>query len=300
MKVPIRSDVKPEDDAPRCDRAPPGLPSERASLSRSFAFDSDPPATYNAGRYMPIELRIRGASMSRPVFLVLTPLALALGVSAFAADPPAAGAAAGAAGAGTGEATATGAPPSTGLTDAEKAAAAEGEFRRELLTTEQDVDKLKERTFRSKATLQLLKELVLEGSSLGSSVVLFHVNQMGSGYTVEEVRYFLDGKNVYAKNLLQGGTADARELEVYDQAVPAGTHNLQVLINLRGNGFGVFSYLQSYSFKLQSSYTFEVADGEQTTVRVIADEKGGLLKSFTDRPNVEYEASSARVKKGAE
>ena len=230
--------------------------------------------------------------MSRSSFLVLCPLALALGVSAFAADPPATG---------TGDAAPTTTPaPATGLTDAEKAAAAEGEFRRELLTAEQDVDKLKERTFRSKATLQLLKELVLEGSSLGSSVVLYHVNQMGSGYTVEEVRYFLDGKNVYAKNLLESGTADAKELEVYDQAVPAGTHNLQVLINLRGNGFGVFSYLQSYSFKLQSSYTFEVADGEQTTVRVIADEKGGLLKSFTDRPNVEYEASSERVKKGAE
>ncbi len=232
--------------------------------------------------------------MSRPTFLVLLPLALALGVSAFAADPPAATTAA----AGTADAPAAGAAP--GLTEVEKAEAAEGEFRRELLTVEQDVDKLKERTFRSKATLQLLKELVLEGSSLGSSVVLFHVNEMGSGYTVEEVRYFLDGKNVFAKNLLEGGTASPRELEVYDQAVPAGTHNLQVLINLRGNGFGVFSYLQSYSFKLQSSYTFDVADGEQTTVRVIADEKGGLLKSFTDRPNVEYETSSQRVKKGAE
>ena len=132
--------------------------------------------------------------MSRSSFLVLSPIALALGMSAFAADPPATG---------TGDAAPTTTPaPATGLTDAEKAAAAEGEFRRELLTAEQDVDKLKERTFRSKATLQLLKELVLEGSSLGSSVVLYHVNQMGSGYTVEEVRYFLDGKNVYAKNLL--------------------------------------------------------------------------------------------------
>lgn len=184
--------------------------------------------------------------------------------------------------------------------DAEKAAAAaaaaEGAFKRDLLTVEQDVDKLKERVFRSKATLRLLKELVLEGSSLGSSVILYHVNRMGAGYTVEEVRYFLDGKNVYARNLVQSGQTGERELMVYEQPVPAGPHNLQVQINLRGNGFGVFSYLQSYSFKLQSSYTFNVDDGQQTTVKVVADEKGGMWKTFVDRPNVEYEESAVRLK----
>ena len=38
-----------------------------------------------------------------------------------------------------------------------------GEFRRELRTVEGEVNHLKERVFRSKATLQLLKELVIEG-----------------------------------------------------------------------------------------------------------------------------------------
>ena len=43
-----------------------------------------------------------------------------------------------------------------------------GDFNRELLNVEEQVDGLKERVFRSKATLQLLKEIVIQGASTGA------------------------------------------------------------------------------------------------------------------------------------
>jgi hypothetical protein len=218
--------------------------------------------------------------------------------SALAADPPTtASAADGTTGAPATTAVVT--PPADG-TAAVVPVDDTHKFTRELLTTEQDVDKLKERVFRSKATLQLLKELVLEGSSLGSSVVLWHVNKMGAGYSLQSMQFFLDGKNVFARMDAEGGLDAEKEMMVYEQPVTPGPHNLQVNIALRGNGFGVFSYLQSYSFKLQSSYSFNVEDGQQTTVRVVSDEKGGIWRTFVDRPNVEYQESSERLKKETE
>jgi hypothetical protein len=177
---------------------------------------------------------------------------------------------------------------SEGETEPDKAEEA-SRYSRELQTVEEDVNHLKERVFRSKATLQLLKELVIEGATVGSRVIVWHVNKMGGAYTMESIQYFLDGKNVFTK-VDPGGSLDKQaEIKVHERTVPPGNHNVQVHMVLRGSGYGIFSYLRTYQFKVQSSYSFKVEDGKVTIVRVIANERGGLRKSFVDRPGVQYE-----------
>lgn len=169
------------------------------------------------------------------------------------------------------------------------AEAAASEFFRELRTVEEEVGNLRERVFRSKATLQLLREMVALGAASGSRVALYHVNRLGNAYSMESAQYFLDGRNVYTK-VDPGGSLDTlREFQVHDQAVPPGTHNVQVNLVLRGKGFGLFSYLRTYQFKVQSSYAFRVEEGRTTLVRVVTAAKGGL-KNFVERPNIQYEA----------
>ncbi len=163
------------------------------------------------------------------------------------------------------------------------------ETNRELRTVEQEVNRLKERVFRSKATLQLLKELVIEGASLGSRVILWHINKMGPAYRTESIKYFLDGKNVYNKVDPSGRLGEVKEVKIHEQAVPPGTHTLQVHMVLRGYGLGVFSYLKTYSFKVQSNYSFKVEDGKVTIVRIISNERPGIWRTFEERPTVQYE-----------
>ena len=162
------------------------------------------------------------------------------------------------------------------------------EFRRELRTVEEDVSSLKERVFRSKATLQLLKELVIDAAASGSRVVLWHINKLGGGYSMESVQYFLNGKNIFSKVDPGGALDDMREIKVHEQTVAPGTHNLQVNIVLRGKGYKIFSYLRTYQFKVQSSYTFRVEEGKISLIRVIADSRGGL-RNFVERPTIQYD-----------
>jgi hypothetical protein len=162
------------------------------------------------------------------------------------------------------------------------------DFGRELRTVEEEVSHLKERVFRSKATLQLLKELITEGATVGSRLALWHVNKLGGGYTMESFQYFLNGKNIRSK-VDPGGTLDSiREIKIYEQTTPPGRHNLQVHLVLRGKGYRIFSYLRSYQFKVQSSYSFKVEDGRLTIIRVVADTAGGL-RNFVDRPTIQFD-----------
>ena len=172
----------------------------------------------------------------------------------------------------------------------------DADMARELLTVEEEVKRLKERVFRSKATLQLLKELVIEGATLGSRIAVWHVNRMGPAYTLESMDYYLDGKSIFRRVDPSGSLDDLREMKVHEQTVPPGSHVVEVQFVLRGSGFGVFSYLRTYSFKLQSSYEVDVDDGNLVNLRVITDERSGLSRTFMDRLYVEYDVLSADLR----
>ncbi len=165
---------------------------------------------------------------------------------------------------------------------------ATAQFHRELRTVEEDVSSLKERVFRSKATLELLKELVIDAAAAGSRVVLWHVNELGGGYSIESVQYFLDGKNIFSRVDPEGSLDVEREIKLHEQTVTPGTHELEVNMVLRGGGYKVFSYLRSYKFNLQSSYTFKVEQGKISLIRVVADSRGAF-KSFVERPRISYD-----------
>ena len=63
------------------------------------------------------------------------------------------------------------APAMSSSESSEESDRTSGSMNRELYTVEQEVNLLKERVFRSKATLQLLKELVIEGATIGAQSI---------------------------------------------------------------------------------------------------------------------------------
>jgi hypothetical protein len=180
------------------------------------------------------------------------------------------------------------------------ASQANASFNRELLTIEEQVNSLKERVFRSKATLQLLKEIVVQGSSSGSRGSVTHINKLGRSYTIESISYYLDGQGKFSKVDTTGGLDAKKELKIFEGPIPPGNHNITVHIKLRGNGFGVFSYVSNYVFNVQASTAFVAEDGKSCKVRVVVDERGGIGRSFTERPSVVFETRCIRLAEDGE
>ncbi len=175
--------------------------------------------------------------------------------------------------------------------DAETLAA---DYNRTLRTIETKVNTLKEKVFRSKARLLLLRETVLHGVVSGAKAVLYHVNELGPSYSIESVTYFLDGSKIYSRADATGDLSKKGELKIFEGNVPPGNHQVTVNLVLRGNGFGVFSYLNSYKFKVQHSYNFIAEEGKVSRLRIISYEKNGLMRDFKDRPNIRYDLVTDR------
>ncbi|MBM4321790.1 MAG: anti-sigma factor, partial [Deltaproteobacteria bacterium] len=124
------------------------------------------------------------------------------------------------------------------------------------------VSELKEKIFRSKARLILLKETVLHGAISGSKAILIHRNEMGSSFRLEQVLYSLDGAPIYQKTDKDGGLDEREEFEIFHGAIVPGNHNISVYLEYRGHGYGIFSYLEGYVFKIRSSFAFTAEEGK--------------------------------------
>ncbi len=191
-----------------------------------------------------------------------------------------------------GSAPATASPPSSAPPAAE--ASKSGDFDRQLLTIEEEVHSLKEQVFRSKATLQLLKEIVVQGSTSGARATIWHENRLGRADTVESIAYYLDGQGKFSKADASGALSAMPDFKVYEGGMPPGNHTLTVNLRLRGNGLGIFSYVQDYTVNVQASTAFVAEEGKVCTVRVTTNERRGVGRSFVERPEVQFQTRCVR------
>lgn len=161
-----------------------------------------------------------------------------------------------------------------------------GDRLRELQT---EVDDLKDRIFRSKARLSLLKETVLRGVLAGSRVILAHRNLMGSGFKLTKITYAMDGAQIYARTDDSGALDQEDLLVIYDGNLPPGPHTVVIELTYRGNGFGVFSYLNGYTFDSRSTYTFTAPEDGAVRLTSVGFERGNVTTEMKDRPSVDWQ-----------
>jgi hypothetical protein len=190
------------------------------------------------------------------------------------------------------------APEAAGSADAAVKPTSDEAFDVRVKGLEEQVNDIKEKIFRTKARLLLLQETVVGGDIVsGAKAIILHKNEMGSSFRLTSVAYALDGSPIFTKVDVNGDLADKDSIEIFNGRIVPGTHQLTVRLEYKGHGFGPISYLDGYSFRVSSSYTFNAEGGKATTVQAIGYEKGGPFAELKDKPDVKYET---QVQKSAE
>ena len=179
--------------------------------------------------------------------------------------------------------------PADAAPKAEPEVTGERAYQLKVTELESRVNTLKEKIFRSKTRLAILKESVLSSSIAGAEAQLLHRNEMGSSFKLEKVSYSLDGTPVRSLVDRDGDLDDKEELEILSGPIVPGNHTISVVMTYRGNGYGIFSYLKGYVFNLRSSHTFRAEEGKLVQVKAIGYEKGGVTTDLKDRPNIRFE-----------
>jgi hypothetical protein len=157
-----------------------------------------------------------------------------------------------------------------------------------LRDLEQRVDELKEQIRRSHTRLSLLSDTILSGGVGGARAEIKFTDDMSSAFRLTHALFVLDGAVQYNKQDDTGALASQKEIPIFSGSIPPGDHTLQVLLELHGYGYGVFSYLRGYRFQVKSSHSFTVTEGKTIQLNAIAWEKGGVTTPLEQRPAVRY------------
>ena len=168
------------------------------------------------------------------------------------------------------------------------------DFNKQLMDVENEVNDLKERFFKSKATLRLLKESIVQGAIQGAQVNVWYRNELSSAYVPQSILCRIDGKE-FSTNPTEASSnlASQREYKIISTNLSAEQHTIEVVVKLNGNGKGLFSYVNKYSFEVKGGNTFTPKQGDECTLYVKLEEKKGFALSFLDRPTISFEQKCA-------
>lgn len=159
-----------------------------------------------------------------------------------------------------------------------------------LRELEDRVNELKEDIFRSKSRLMMLREQILQTNIGGSRLVITHVDDTSATFDIVQIVYGLDGNQIFAASD-SGGRIGRREV-IYDEAILDGPHNLTVQVTLRGNGFGVFSYMEGYETVVENSIQFQVDEGTTSEIDAVTYEEGGQSRPPEERGTVRFDTET--------
>ena len=159
--------------------------------------------------------------------------------------------------------------------------------------SEQSLDEIERKMHSLRGEVQNLKSEILtlgeqisSGFVTGTKLLIVYNNALGGAFKVESIEYKLDGFTIYANNdpaKLEAST----ELVVFDANVLPGSHTVDVVYTLRGTGYGVFTYMEDYSFDLRNQYHFSTPRGQAVELNVQAVDRGSG-ENLRDRPSLKF------------
>lgn len=158
-----------------------------------------------------------------------------------------------------------------------------------LRDLEQRVDELKEQIRRSHTRLSLLSDTILSGGVGGARAEISFRNDLSNAFHLTGATFVLDGAVQYNKQDDTGALAEQKQIPIFSGSIPPGDHTLQVVLKLRGHGYGVFSYLRGYKFNVPATHSFTVTEGKAIKLEAIVWEKGDVTTPLEERPAIRWQ-----------
>ncbi len=157
-----------------------------------------------------------------------------------------------------------------------------------LRDLEQRIDELKEQIRRSHTRLSLLSDTILASGVGGARAEITFINDLSDVFRLDKLLVVLDGSVQYNKVDDGGGLSEQGQIPIFTGSIPPGDHTVQVLVKLRGHGYGVFSYLRGYHFEIKDSHSFTITEGKTANLEIIVFEEGGMTTQVEERPRIRY------------
>jgi hypothetical protein len=118
-------------------------------------------------------------------------------------------------------------------------------------------------------------------------------SDMGKRFKLIEARVVMDGREL-AHRVASKGQELEQQFRAYEGEVDPGAHQVTVQLVYEGRNVGLFTYMDGYKIRLQSSADLTVQDrAHPAAVQVLAYERSGLTIPVEQKPTMEIKAGTA-------
>jgi hypothetical protein len=112
-------------------------------------------------------------------------------------------------------------------------------------------------------------------------------SDMGKRFKLIEARVVMDGREL-AHRVASKGQELEQQFRAYEGEVGPGVHQVTVQLVYEGRNVGIFTYMDDYKIRLQSSAEVTVQDrAHPAAVQVLAYEKPGFTVPVEQKPTME-------------
>lgn len=146
-----------------------------------------------------------------------------------------------------------------------------------MQAVDRSIDDLSIDILRTEVRLQRLLDAVTGPTDRPGLVVALR-SDLGAQYRIVGWRILVDGVEI---------PIDGRQ--TLRQSVPPGNHAVDVELVLRGDGLGLFPYVDGYRFTVRSHLNLAFPESAPVRLDVLAHEAGDVTTPFVERPALRIE-----------
>lgn len=156
----------------------------------------------------------------------------------------------------------------------------------QLDVLEGQINALRGQIQETRSMVYQLGETLAPSFVTGTKLLVIHRNTLGSAFALDSLEVKIDGYTVYANHDPKRLGAE-NEAVVFDASVLPGNHTLDAVYTLRATGYGVLTYMRSYTFDLRSQYFFTAPKGEALELDIETFDQGSG-KDLRERPALRF------------
>lgn len=142
-------------------------------------------------------------------------------------------------------------------------------YQNEIKEFDKIIDQINQDIKKEKKDISFLKNSLINNEISASKLVVKLINKDDGYFKITKVKITMNGNNILTKDSL-----GKKELTIFNESSSPGLYTFNFDLYVEGAGYGIFTYMKSYKFRIKRTVKVKVHDIGKSKLKIIIYKKG--------------------------
>ncbi len=145
----------------------------------------------------------------------------------------------------------------------------ESVYQNEIKEFDRIIDQINKDIKKEEKDINFLKNSLINNEISASKLVVKLLNKDSGYFKITKIKITMNGNNILTRE-----TLDKKELTLFNEAATPGLYTFNFDLYVEGAGYGIFTYMKSYKFRVNRTVKIKVHDIGKSKLKIIIYKKG--------------------------